>query len=1695
MTKRAMPIVRNLTPKHSLFRHTLAQRISHYISCLLCLLGLLLPIQAAHAADFELLHSYPADFTAIAGLAFDSQGKLYVLAGGKAALLQRTEGEQLVSVLDKVDINTGKAANLFGFTLLDDNSFAFIDASSAAVRLMNIDGKLIADFGEKGTKAGMLKKPVNLAYSINKRLYIADPTAGRVAAYNRNGVFLSALGQASADAKQNLKMPEFVAVDALERVYVLKAGTTPTLSVFSGTGEMIKHLTELQLKPALGGKPKLTAMTVDKAGRLFLADSAAGKILQFDWENLKVVQSFGSKGKGPGQYLDAVAIALGPDNQIAVADARNKKIDVYNLGGEQPPEPQRAWLPNVGRAEFLAAACSQAYRLADLDILCLDKKANQVSILSPEGKPLKTLSASFKAPSQAAFDAEHIVVLNKSTIMVFRTDGTLLSEFGSSGSAEGKLSRPEDIFLRGNRIYVAESGSKRVQVFSLKGVYLDKIPASYDKENPVLVKPVAVAVDFNGNIYVADDTKKSIQVFGANREPLYHLGEPPTNPGGFKTISDLAVDTDNNIYVLCQTGLKEQTVQVYSGPERIFEFGAFSKKTPTGIGKGTSVSVSPTAKTLVDVFDVVDVKNPGFITFNYLQVPAPATELAIAGGIKATQLNWRSPPGSYIDKFKVYGAADKAGPYELIDTIRETHLTITDTKDVAYRFFKVSAVSGFGTEGPKSSSRENQFQKAYQRFQTEAFAEAVEILQADLNNNPQQAEANKLLGQSFMQLQQYPQAAAAFARFSEFEGNYVEGLNLQIDALYTNKDYAEAMALVRTVVEKANDNIASYINCGRLSLKIDDAVGAFVCLEDGAKLDPNNAEINFLLAEAYIQLDTIDQGIEQLEKAVAIAPANIDYRVRSGEVYRKLNKLEQAKQQYEQAIALDASHTAAQLGLAQIYVALDDMANAKNIALKLAAKPDSAGTGNYLLGLIELKNEQNGKAVLAFSKATRAEPDNTDAWLALADTYEKMGKKDQVKTSLRGAVQADPASFPALKRLSLVLRDSGDYAEAADVLMQAIALRDNDYDVILSAAEVLFNSKQYNQAAEYARRAVQLLPEDATTQEADKKDTRSFVLAANIAKQRGKTGEAIEFLKSAMAIEKGDYALYVQLGELYLENNLYDQAETILNQAIVINKTDDRAFVLQGNLYMARRVFDKAIAAYEQASKLNGSADNRLLLDTAYAEKKRSLEFSSNAPQLVLEDLRLDPVFSAAYKQYADKPVGSIKVKNVSGTEYGNLQVSFEIKGYMDFPNTQTIAVLAPNSQREIPLLAALNNKVLEIDEDTGVQVEVKLNYLREGRSDSISVTQPMTLYGKNAIVWGNPNMVGSFVTPKDDTLRDYVRLTINAHKPEPGALNENLVTAMTLFNALSAQGLRYQVDPNNPFTALKSDQVDYVQFARETLRLKSGDCDDLSVLFSASLENIGVPTAILDVPGHLLMMFDTGVPVEDRNLISAQDDLLVLHNDTIWVPLEVTMIATSFAEAWAEGANKYYVNKQKDSLKIIPLQSAWQEFQPVTLKPASYEIKLAAEEKVKPLIQREQKILLEKSLDRLVGPYRAIAQNNPKDELARMQIAIIYGKYGLYDNATYELDEILKLNPNNGAVYNNRGNIFLSKGDLDSALDAYSQAERLDPSDGGIKLNLAILSYSQGDVSIARTKFKQATKLNKTIAKDYATFGKLLKN
>jgi tetratricopeptide (TPR) repeat protein len=239
--------------------------------------------------------------------------------------------------------------------------------------------------------------------------------------------------------------------------------------------------------------------------------------------------------------------------------------------------------------------------------------------------------------------------------------------------------------------------------------------------------------------------------------------------------------------------------------------------------------------------------------------------------------------------------------------------------------------------------------------------------------------------------------------------------------------------------------------------------------------------------------------------------------------------------------------------------------------------------------------------------------------------------------------------------------------------------------------------------------------------------------------------------------------------------------------------------------------------------------------------------------------------------------------------------------------------------------------------------------------------------------------------------------------------------------------------------------------------------------------------------------MFDTGIPAEDAGLISQDSSLLVIRDGRVWIPLEATMVNTSFIEAWAEGANKYQLALAANELDIIDLKQAWQEYKPVTLRKASYSIELPEKARTESLVNQSLNILLVKSVDRLVLPYQTMVTNDPGNINARLQIAILYARYGLYKDAKIAFEALEELAPENSAVITNRGNLFYLQKEYTRAIDYYSRATRLDRTDGGIWINLSMAQYKAGDLKQARSSYQRAVELNASLQKEHEAYSKLL--
>jgi hypothetical protein len=126
-------------------------------------------------------------------------------------------------------------------------------------------------------------------------------------------------------------------------------------------------------------------------------------------------------------------------------------------------------------------------------------------------------------------------------------------------------------------------------------------------------------------------------------------------------------------------------------------------------------------------------------------------------------------------------------------------------------------------------------------------------------------------------------------------------------------------------------------------------------------------------------------------------------------------------------------------------------------------------------------------------------------------------------------------------------------------------------------------------------------------------------------------------------------------------------------------------------------------------------------------------------------------------------------------------------------------------------------------------------------------------------------------------------------------------------------------------YTSDPRASAEYVQFPDETVTLKGGDCDDLSVLFSSLLESTGIETALVDYKSnegirHVNLLVNTKLKPEEARLITENDAKYFLRKndkgeDEIWIPVEATSLK-DFDEAWRTGVEKF----NKEALQNLGL-------------------------------------------------------------------------------------------------------------------------------------------------------------------------------
>jgi tetratricopeptide (TPR) repeat protein len=458
----------------------------------------------------------------------------------------------------------------------------------------------------------------------------------------------------------------------------------------------------------------------------------------------------------------------------------------------------------------------------------------------------------------------------------------------------------------------------------------------------------------------------------------------------------------------------------------------------------------------------------------------------------------------------------------------------------------------------------------------------------------------------------------------------------------------------------------------------------------------------------------------------------------------------------------------------------------------------------------------------------------------------------------------------------------------------------------------------------------------------------------------------------------------------------------------------------------------------------------------------------------------VQPVFPLFFSRYDDKPFGKVIVANAEDAPIEKVKLSFYAKQFMDSPKVcAELASMPAGATMEFPVYAVFNEQILRVTEGTKVagDVTVEYSYLGKARQATSSVT--LQVNNRNAMTWDDDRKVVAFVTAKDPAVLSFAKgiaATVRDLK-SVSALTAEFRAALALFQGLGLQGLGYVTDPKTPYSARVADGavIDFIQFPNQTLAYRGGDCDDLSVLYAALLESVGIETAFILVPGHIYVAFDSGLAPEKAGSVFAEAGDAIVHEGKLWIPVEITMVKDGFLEAWRAGAREWR-EAAASSKSIFSVRPAWEEYEPVGFFDASVAIAAppSAERILASFGAELDRVSLAQVADRAVELNRQIAASEAPERLMN-KLGILYARYGLAAQAREQFEGALERADYAPALVN-LGNLAYASGDAKEAASLLERAALRLPQDPAVLIGLAKAQRAAGDeIGLAETKSRLA--------------------
>ncbi len=336
---------------------------------------------------------------------------------------------------------------------------------------------------------------------------------------------------------------------------------------------------------ATGGNFALTQWPVSERMHLYVRKDIAAQVwdmgigaevssgsdtsMAYLWTPREASLVWGESGALDGQLNHPRGLAMAPDGTLYVADSLNHRVQVFDSDGNYLRGWGRFEVGEHGTAQ--GGNFNQPWGIAvgpDGNVYVADTWNHRVQVFTPEGEFLRTWGQLAQlesatglydmwGPRDVAVDAEGLVYVadtGNKRVRVYTAQGEYVRDIGGGGTGPGQLNEPVGLAIHPDgRLFVADTWNRRIQVFNTMGQYLTSWMVNGwfgDQGN----RPYLALDAGRGQLYVTDPDAGRVIVYDLSGNMLGSFGrsgpaEGSLGPDQISVVGGITIDDQGRTFV------------------------------------------------------------------------------------------------------------------------------------------------------------------------------------------------------------------------------------------------------------------------------------------------------------------------------------------------------------------------------------------------------------------------------------------------------------------------------------------------------------------------------------------------------------------------------------------------------------------------------------------------------------------------------------------------------------------------------------------------------------------------------------------------------------------------------------------------------------------------------------------------------------------------------------------------------------------------------------------------------------------------------------------------------------------------------------------------------------------------------------------------------------------------------------------